>query len=187
MGLTEYNTAVPPREVPMHDQRRTQLIAYAVAVLGTGLSLTIRLLLVPWLGYHAEFMTFFPIIMVSAYLGGLGPGIVATVLSAAAGDYFLVKPRFSLPITNVGSVYVTGLFVFVASLISIMIESLNRFRLRINEGKQSRAQQAVREAEQRFRYVAENMREIFWVTDLRNSRVMYVSPGYDEVWGRSTQ
>ena len=172
----------------MHDQRRRQLIAYGVAVLATALSLVIRLALVRWLGHYAELMTFFPAIIVSAYLGGLGPGLLATVPYAAAGDYFLVEPCATLWrfMTWAGPIAL-GLFLLVGAVISVLMESLHRSRLRINEEEQSRTQQAVREAEQRFQHVAENMREIFWVTDLGNSRVMYVSPGYDQVWGRSTQ
>ena len=44
-----------------------------------------------------------------------------------------------------------------------------------------------RETEQRFRQMAENIHEIFWMTDARQTRVLYVSPGYEEVWGRSCQ
>ena len=171
----------------MHDQRRTQLIAYGVAVFATGLLLVIRLALVPWLGYHAELMTFFLAVIISAYLGGVGPGLLATALGVATGRYFFMEPRYSLAIHELGRAYAMGLFVLVSAVISGLMESLHRSRRRTEEEERSRAQQAVREAEQRFEHVAENMREIFWVTDLGNSRVMYVSPGYDQIWGRSAQ
>ncbi|MDB5346541.1 MAG: domain S-box protein [Schlesneria sp.] len=44
-----------------------------------------------------------------------------------------------------------------------------------------------RDAEDRFRQMAENIHEIFWMTDVRIGRVLYVSPGYEEVWGRTCQ
>src|SRR5262249_30844270 len=44
-----------------------------------------------------------------------------------------------------------------------------------------------REREERFRQVAENIHEIFWMVDARSDRVLYVSPGYEEVWGRTCQ
>jgi hypothetical protein len=34
-------------------------------------------------------MTFFPAIIISAYLGGLGPGLLATVLGALMGGLLL--------------------------------------------------------------------------------------------------
>src|SRR3954471_14523025 len=141
----------------MHEQRRIQL-AYGVAVLAIGVSLVIRLALVPWLGYHAELMTFFLAVIISAYLGGVGPGLLATALGVAARRYFFIQPRYSLAIHELGRAYAMGLFVLVGAVISGLMESLHRSKCRINEEEQSRAQQAIREAEQRFQHVAQNMR-----------------------------
>jgi two-component system, sensor histidine kinase and response regulator len=154
MGISEYNTNPRP-EVFMHKPRRAQVMAYGVALLAIGVSLIVRLALVPWLGYHAELMTFLPVIVISAYLGGLGPGLLATVLSAAVGDYFFIDPRFSLAISSLGSVRAMGLFLFVGAMISGLMESLHRSgRRSIDEEERLRTQQAVHEAEQRFRQVA---------------------------------
>ncbi len=188
IGLSEYNTKPPNlREVLMRDQRRTQLIAYGVAVLSTGLSVLLRLALFGLLVDRSPFITFLPGIILSAYIGGVRPGLLATLLSAVAADYFLIDPRYSLWIHDAAQAYALGLFVLIGVAFSVLMESLHRSRLRFSEEEQSRAQQAIREAEQRFQHVAHNMREIFWVTDLGNKRVMYVSPGYDQVWGRTTQ
>ncbi|MBK1717622.1 EAL domain-containing protein [Thiocystis violacea] len=42
-----------------------------------------------------------------------------------------------------------------------------------------------RASERRFRQLAENIREVFWLTDPEVSEFFYVSPAYEEVWGRS--
>lgn len=47
-----------------------------------------------------------------------------------------------------------------------------------------RADQALRESEERFRQVVENIHEVFWLTDVEKQQMLYVSPGYDRVWGR---
>jgi PAS domain S-box-containing protein len=39
-------------------------------------------------------------------------------------------------------------------------------------------------SEQRFRELAENIREIFWIIDPRSRTMLYVSPAYEEVVGR---
>ena len=52
--------------------------------------------------------------------------------------------------------------------------------------ERKRAQEAVRESEARFRQIAENIREVFWLYDAALNRVVYVSPAYEGVWGRST-
>ena len=48
-----------------------------------------------------------------------------------------------------------------------------------------RAERELRTSEERFRQLAENIREVFYLTDIRNQRVLYVSPAYEEVWGRT--
>jgi two-component system sensor histidine kinase UhpB len=48
-----------------------------------------------------------------------------------------------------------------------------------------RAEQAVRESEQQFRQVVENIREVFWMSDPSKGTMLYVSPGYQEIWGRT--
>jgi PAS domain S-box-containing protein len=44
---------------------------------------------------------------------------------------------------------------------------------------------ALRDSEERFRQVTEHVGDVFWMTDLEKSRMLYVSPGYYQVWGRS--
>ncbi|MGH7469490.1 MAG: MHYT domain-containing protein [Longimicrobiales bacterium] len=43
--------------------------------------------------------------------------------------------------------------------------------------------QQLTESEQRFRELAENIREIFWILDPRTRTTLYVSPAYEEVMG----
>jgi PAS domain S-box-containing protein len=45
---------------------------------------------------------------------------------------------------------------------------------------------ALGESEQRFRQIAENIREVFWLISLDDLRTLYISPAYESVWGRST-
>jgi PAS domain S-box-containing protein len=44
---------------------------------------------------------------------------------------------------------------------------------------------ALAESEQRFRQVVDNIREVFWLRDGATNRLLYVSPGYEEIWGRT--
>src|SRR5882762_634714 len=49
------------------------------------------------------------------------------------------------------------------------------------------AEDALRESEEKFRQLAENIREVFWMTTLHLDEVLYVSPAYESVWGRSLE
>jgi PAS domain S-box-containing protein len=52
--------------------------------------------------------------------------------------------------------------------------------------EQVRADEALRAGEQRFRQIAENIREVFYIYDLDETRLLYVSPAYQGIWGRPT-
>lgn len=46
------------------------------------------------------------------------------------------------------------------------------------------SEDALRETETLFRQIAENLHEVFWVSDPETTRMEYVSPAYEAVWGR---
>jgi PAS domain S-box-containing protein len=48
-----------------------------------------------------------------------------------------------------------------------------------------RAEQTVRENEERFRQLAEHITDVFWVAEPHRRKVIYVSPAYEAVWGRT--
>ena len=47
------------------------------------------------------------------------------------------------------------------------------------------ATEALRVSEERFRQLADNSQEVFWMTDAARSQMLYVSPAYETIWGRS--
>jgi len=60
--------------------------------------------------------------------------------------------------------------------------------------QRGRAQEALRrsaehltDSEERFRQIAENIREVFWITDPTKQRMIYVSPAYEAIWGRTCE
>ena len=52
---------------------------------------------------------------------------------------------------------------------------------------QKRIEESLRESEARFRQMAENIEEVFWMVDHRSEekRMLYVSPAYERIWGRT--
>ena len=51
--------------------------------------------------------------------------------------------------------------------------------------ERKRAEQELRESERRFRELAENIQEVFWLHDLREGRFIYMSPTFEAIFGIS--
>ena len=45
------------------------------------------------------------------------------------------------------------------------------------------AEVALRDSQERFRQLAEHIREVFWVYGIDEERLLYISPAYEEIWG----
>jgi PAS domain S-box-containing protein len=43
------------------------------------------------------------------------------------------------------------------------------------------------ESEERFRQLAENINEVFWMVDVAEGKILYISPAYERIWGRSCE
>ena len=70
------------------------------------------------------------------------------------------------------------------------VSEVERLLTRIREREEieyllRRQRNELQESELRFRQIAENIREIFWVRDVAGDRMTFVSPMYEEVFGRS--
>jgi PAS domain S-box-containing protein len=50
-----------------------------------------------------------------------------------------------------------------------------------------RADESLRESEERFRQLAANVPGVFWLEEGGWQRLLYISPAYETVWGRTTQ
>jgi signal transduction histidine kinase len=123
---------------------------YLVAIIAPFISLLLRVAARPLFEDSGPFLFFTPAVMLSAWYGGCGPGLVATVLGAALGDYFLLGP--------VGSFFETAtvvakviLFLLVGGQISWLSGALFNAKVRAQSDAAS-----ARESEQLYRTLAQN-------------------------------
>jgi signal transduction histidine kinase len=112
------------RQPGVHDLAGYGLALAAVALaLAAGLALARLATPAPF-----AFSLFLAAVTVSAWYGGLGPGLAATLVGALAVAYFFVSPRYSLAVTTIGAVVDLLVFTLVALLISSVNASLRRAR-----------------------------------------------------------
>ncbi len=53
--------------------------------------------------------------------------------------------------------------------------------------ERKRMENAIRESETRFRQIAEAIHEVFFLRDVKKHSMLYVSPAYEDIWGRTRE
>jgi PAS domain S-box-containing protein len=102
-------------------------VRYSVALAVVGATLAIRLALLPYLGSDVPFISFFLAVVVSSWFGGFGPGVLATMISAFVGRYFILN----IP-GHEGSAWISALlFAGQGILISYLLDSMKVSKRRI--------------------------------------------------------
>src|SRR5438132_390999 len=91
-----------PSEQPPGDPQHLSkaLLAYAISIGVVILATLVRLALNPLLGNRYAFATYFLAVAFAAWIGGLGPALLAILLSALAAAHFFIEPSNSLAITD---------------------------------------------------------------------------------------
>jgi signal transduction histidine kinase len=107
-------------------------LQYFVAIAATAVVFTARFLLKSALDDVAPLLLFTLSVMVAAWYGGLGPGLLATALGALLGAYFFIEPFSSFRIYTGADEIEVGLFLGIGIAISI----LSQARLSLLEKRQ---------------------------------------------------
>ena len=103
---------------------------YAVAVGLAFVSVVLQQQLHPVFGDALPFQVLYPAVMVSAWFGGWGPGLLTTVLTGIAGVHFVQAPYFHLGVERPGGIARVLAFVITGSVISLLCEALHCARRR---------------------------------------------------------
>jgi PAS domain S-box-containing protein len=132
-------------------------------------------------GVKLTYITFYPAIMLVAIAGNLGPGILATLLSAFCADYFFLAPRGQIGVTNVGDIIGLVVFLSMGLLISALAEALHRIR----ERERTLIEQALRDSEGRFRMVVDRVEDVAIFMLDAEGRVVSWNSGAERIKGWS--
>jgi len=107
------------------------LAGYTLAVALSASALGVRLLFndaLPATGY--PFLTFFPAVVVTAFIAGVGPGLLSAVLSLLAALYFFIPPAGSLTF-GPGVPLAIGFYLLVVGVDLAIIHALSRANRRL--------------------------------------------------------
>ena len=108
---------------------------YGLAVVLTGVALLLSTSLSLWI-QESPFSLFLAAVAVSAWYGGLGPGLLATILGGLCCATFFLPPFASPTIATITSAVRLVLFLLVAILISSLSATLREARHRAEAGRQ---------------------------------------------------
>lgn len=99
-------------------------LRYAMAVFMVGIALCSASLL-PWRADPSHFTLFFIAVMLSAWYGGFGTALVATIFSAVALDYYFIAPFYSIEL-DWRAFLRLAVFLSVASVTSYLTSARKR-------------------------------------------------------------
>jgi PAS domain S-box-containing protein len=121
-GVVEADGSVapPPR-------RALVVLGYAVAVVAVAVAWAVRWWLDPVLGREVPYITFFLAVAMSAWAGGMGPALVAALLSLAVAGYYYVGAH-GFRVDNLQDNVSLGLFAAVALCIAGITSALRAAR-----------------------------------------------------------
>jgi two-component system, cell cycle sensor histidine kinase and response regulator CckA len=153
---------------------------YGLAILAVGAAILLRLALDPILRDTLPFITFVAAVAVTAWYGGLKPGLVATALSALAGCCLIMAPWFGLQAVQTGD----WPRLLIATLFGVLVSALI--------GNVRRTYLELRKSEQKYQDLYDNAPEMMLSADMTTGKVvecnltMARKTGYskDEIIGR---
>ena len=163
--------------------KRNWVVHYGFAVLVVAVAAELRLFLGEHYGVSPTYLTFYPAAMLVAVVGGLWPGIVATLLSAACADYFLLEPLGRFSAKDAADIIGLAVFVSMGLFISVLAETVRRTR----ERAQARVERALHDSEEHFRLLVEGAQDhaIFMLDP--EGRVVSWNAGAERIKGWSAR
>lgn len=163
----------------------SSLLRYGIAVLAVALALLLKLLLEPVIVQETPFLLVFAAVIISAWYGGLGPGLLATVVAGLATDYFFLPPinAFSVNVFSGlgGEAIPLVLYMLEGLLINGVVVGLRRARQRAEASTwEARShQEGLRQSEERFRLLVEGVKDY---------AILMLDPkGYITTWNKGAQ
>ena len=179
----------------MTSAARSRIVCYlAASALAVGGVIVLELFHRTYSGPAPLTILLLPIV-VAAYRGRLGPGLLATAVTTLGAALF-VEP-------NAGSVARLTSLLAVGTVMCALVEQLHRARVQAVTAQRETdatvqrlaqmfeaskaSENAARQNADLLREFADSIQEVFWITTPDNSKMLYISPNYERIFGRSCE
>ena len=139
---------------------------YALAFVAVAIATLIRYRLDLALGFTQPFVLFYPAITMAALLGGFGPGLFATTLSAVISAFLFLEPLNSLRVSNLRDTVGLFLFLLMGTAISAICAQFRGRAHRLED----------------FQKGFEGLQEMLAVVD-RSGRFILANQAFLKYWG----
>ena len=157
---------------------RAPWVRYGIAVTAVAVGFLLRKALTAYVGDELPtYVTFYPAVMVAALLAGLGPGLVATALTVAVVDYYIVSPKELFLPGHAAEATGVVLFSLMGVFLTVLTELYRRARERTATYER---ELALRQSQEALREVAEQHRQALeagnlgtWNYDLLTGEVFW--------------
>ena len=160
---------------------KSPMSGFVVAIAATLAVILLRLLLSSVLGDSAYFFPFVIAVTLSAWYGGLKPGLLSTVLGALAAIFFFVPPYYTFNISDPR--IATGLIFFLIAnvTISLVCDALHQALRRV-ELSEAKALQHLGDIERRDHALRDAQQQLHVITDSMSALVTHCTPDLRYSW-----
>jgi PAS domain-containing protein len=154
------------------------------AMLATMLTLGLSIPLMRSLEGPGTLVLFMLPITCSAYAGGLRAGLLATALTVFLASCFSLPPMRWAASPSHWELFLVAL---AGLVISGSNEALHRARCRaVLAGREQQGTlSALRESEEKFRHLADNIHDALWIASPDLNTIHFTSAGYEAIWRRT--
>ncbi|MBY0274078.1 PAS domain S-box protein [Candidatus Binatia bacterium] len=132
----------------------------------------------PWLGGQHVYPPFLFAVAFATWWVGVAGGLTALVFGYVAGNVLFVAPHGGpslLGPLDAAAVAELPVYTARAVVLIVLVRAL------------SRKDQELRRAHANFASIAEGIADVLWILDTERRRMIYVSPAYEQIFGRSPE